>query len=276
MTNKIRPVGDDLEKLVKDEEEHVSVESSTSESSSVGIAFFDLSKSTEMKITEGHQVGIDNILLHNRLCTRITNRFNGVDVKGIGDGILVTFDDPMDACLAGMNIMVAIRNYTDFSTKGSITYGKIENVSSDGRNDVLGSAVDRCAKLLQLAEPYDLILDTPLYEMINSHISDYPTLTISDRGTAQLDGFDRLDIYNLDFETVESEMAVHGRRKIDEKRDFISSATDEVIEMGIGITTFSDYFVSRSNVEFKEAVIKLLERGVDFKCIMLDPESVLV
>lgn len=63
-----------------------------------------------------------------------------------------------------------------------------------------------------------------------------------------------------------------GRVSIRHKTDFISSAQKEVIEVGVRLKTFADYFNSRKEKEYKDYITTLLERGVNFKAYMLDPE----
>ncbi len=65
----------------------------------------------------------------------------------------------------------------------------------------------------------------------------------------------------------------NGRRSITEKIEFIKDAKHEVIEMGIRLNTFSKYFIGRNDSEFKDHIVALLERGVEFKCLMMDPEA---
>ena len=63
-----------------------------------------------------------------------------------------------------------------------------------------------------------------------------------------------------------------GRVSIAQKTAFISTAQKEVIEVGIRLKTFTEYFFSRKDKEYKEFVIALLKRGVSFKGYLLDPE----
>lgn len=63
----------------------------------------------------------------------------------------------------------------------------------------------------------------------------------------------------------------NGRLEIAEKVAFISTAKVEVIEFGVSLNTFSNYFTSRNDEEFKAPVMKLLDDGVHFKCYMLNP-----
>lgn len=64
-----------------------------------------------------------------------------------------------------------------------------------------------------------------------------------------------------------------GRLSIQEKVEFINTAKEEVVEMGVRLRTFVDYFRSRSDHEFAEPVRNLLKRGVNFKLYILDPSS---
>lgn len=63
-----------------------------------------------------------------------------------------------------------------------------------------------------------------------------------------------------------------GRLSIQQKVDFFATATCSVIELGLTLNTFSNYFFSRNEYEFKIPISRLLERGVDFHCYLLDPD----
>jgi hypothetical protein len=63
-----------------------------------------------------------------------------------------------------------------------------------------------------------------------------------------------------------------GRLEIQQKVRFISMAQKEVVEFGVTLNTFSSYFKSRKDSEFKTHVELLLQKGVNFKCYLLDPE----
>jgi hypothetical protein len=64
-----------------------------------------------------------------------------------------------------------------------------------------------------------------------------------------------------------------GRVTIQHKTAFIQSAQSEVIEVGTRLKTFTDYFFSRSEQEYKAHIIALLKRGVKLRFYMLDPDS---
>lgn len=63
-----------------------------------------------------------------------------------------------------------------------------------------------------------------------------------------------------------------GRLEISEKVAFFKSAQNEVIEFGVTLNTFTNYFISRNDDEFKKHIIDLLKKGVNFKCYLLNPD----
>ena len=64
-----------------------------------------------------------------------------------------------------------------------------------------------------------------------------------------------------------------GRRSTGEKIQFIKNAKKEIIEVGIRLHTFSQYFTSRRKSEFRDHIEQLLKKGVNMKCLMMDPGS---
>lgn len=62
-----------------------------------------------------------------------------------------------------------------------------------------------------------------------------------------------------------------GRLDIADKVRFFSTAQKEMIEFGLTLNTFTGYFFRRRPDEFKLPIYRLLERGVNIKCYLLDP-----
>lgn len=63
-----------------------------------------------------------------------------------------------------------------------------------------------------------------------------------------------------------------GRLNLADKVDFFSTAQKEMIEFGITLNTFSSYFESRRPTAFKQPIQQLLEKGVQIKCFLLNPD----
>lgn len=63
-----------------------------------------------------------------------------------------------------------------------------------------------------------------------------------------------------------------GRPSISDKVDILLTAKFEVVNLGIAHRSFVGYFEQRPAREFKEPIFNLLEKGVVFKYIFLDPD----
>lgn len=61
-----------------------------------------------------------------------------------------------------------------------------------------------------------------------------------------------------------------GRLGPADKIRFLSTAQKEIIEFGLTLNTFSNYFVSFRGSIFKNPIIQLLREGVNIKCYILD------
>ncbi len=64
-----------------------------------------------------------------------------------------------------------------------------------------------------------------------------------------------------------------GRVSVPEKTRFIVTARQEVVEVGVRLNSFSNYFISENESAYKIHILDLLGRGVNIKGYLLDPES---
>jgi len=62
------------------------------------------------------------------------------------------------------------------------------------------------------------------------------------------------------------------RPPLEDKLEVVGKAKIEVTELGTALRTFVSYFEQRSESEYKAHVTRLLKEGVDFRCVMIDPE----
>jgi len=67
-----------------------------------------------------------------------------------------------------------------------------------------------------------------------------------------------------------------GRMPLHEKMEYLSSATEEIIELGIGLTTFSDNYYKQRSPECKDIIKKLIKDGVKIKCYIIDDKNPLL
>ena len=63
-----------------------------------------------------------------------------------------------------------------------------------------------------------------------------------------------------------------GRLSIPDKVAFLKKAQKEIIEFGVRLNAFTDYFLSRSAHEFRNHIEELMSRGVNLKLYLLDPD----
>ena len=245
------------------------------------VAIFDLPGSTALKLERGHYEGARRALHHNLLCQEVAEAFEGRVVKHLGDGILVCFDDAVNACRAAVAVKAGLRILDGMKTKAGITFGEIEELTVNGVPDILGDTVDRCARLQALARPNQIIVDGALRDAVRSHLRDYGDLRLSESITIRAKGVGVIEACELvakgdrptGFDGVSS-FTIHegGRLSLPEKVEFLEGARSEIIELGIGLTTFAQYFVSRKPSEFRDHVWRLLAVGVDLKCFALDTD----
>ncbi|MCB2054785.1 MAG: hypothetical protein KDE35_11150 [Geminicoccaceae bacterium] len=64
-----------------------------------------------------------------------------------------------------------------------------------------------------------------------------------------------------------------GRLPVPDKVAFLEKAEQEIIEFGVRLNAFADYFLTRSAHEFRNHIEKLMEKGVNLKLYLLDPDS---
>lgn len=71
----------------------------------------------------------------------------------------------------------------------------------------------------------------------------------------------------------EIEVYEKGRITLKDKLDFIQIAQKEVVEIGVSLRTLTTYFTSRNRFEYKIYIEKLLEKGINFKFYVLNPNT---
>jgi len=216
------------------------------------IAMFDLTGSTAMKVQRGHTYGIKTALIHNILCRDLFNKFDGSIVKELGDGILATFDDPLKACLASINLK-NVMTQEKIQTKGALTIGKVEEISLENSNDILGSPVDKCSRILGCTLPMQILIDRALHDIVISFLKDYADVLVSQSISTHLREYGSTEIYEISSQQLGLKGHIsypfriyeEGRLSIEEKVAFMKGACSQVIELGTGLTEFSNYFYSR-------------------------------
>lgn len=160
------------------------------------IAIFDLSDSTRLKLKIGHDETIKKIFLHNQICKVISKRFKGIIIKEMGDGILVAFNEPLQACLAAINIQIATYK-NEIISKAALTFGIVEEAKLDKTVDVFGTAVDLCARIEKYAFPNQILIDRSLYDVVKSQLITYNDIKIGNAMKIVLKGYGEGEVYEI-------------------------------------------------------------------------------
>lgn len=83
------------------------------------------------------------------------------------------------------------------------------------------------------------------------------------------------DVLPGQFETHSKKTALYSleRRSVQDKIELITSARSEIIELGVRLKNFSSHFTDVGDDKFRSPLIESMNRGVNFKCYVLDPKS---
>jgi class 3 adenylate cyclase len=247
------------------------------------VGFFDLAGSTARKLERGHLEGLRAMSTHNTACTKIGALFGGRSIKLLGDGVLMIFDDPLRAVLASVNVRYGLAKFANLSTKVGLTTGLVEIIKVGSQTDIIGSAVDRCARLESIASAGQIVIDRPLFDAVRSYLKDYRGLRVGEPVMQTLSGIGDAEVREVligsthgKFQRFAREafrLYEGGRLPLAEKAKFLESAQSEVIEIGIGLVTFATYFHKFDKSLFKEPVRRMIKRGVSLKCFAIDPDT---
>ncbi len=249
------------------------------ETRTLAVASFDLTSSVAMKVDLGHSVGTKSGLLHNRLCRLVSEAHGGQMIKELGDGVLCCFDDPIGACRAAVDVQRAVAE-VGLVTKGSICLGIVELVQLDGTLDVLGTTVDRCARVLGSALPGQILLDRPIYDAAKSFLANMPELVTGPPLGVFLRGLGPTEVVELvgnaaDLQgAVLTPLALHdeGPPAGEEIAAFVAAAQHDVVDLSVGLSGLAGGFADGDATDLSKVVGDLLRRGVSIRVATMDPD----
>jgi len=116
---------------------------------------------------------LDVLERHNRLLRPFFPRFNGREVKTIGDSFLVEFDSALDATNCALEIQRFLHDYNVSSRdewKITLRIGiHLGDVVHPGR-DVFGDAVNIASRLQPLAEPEGVCVSDQVYGQVRNKV----------------------------------------------------------------------------------------------------------
>ncbi|MCC6211712.1 MAG: adenylate/guanylate cyclase domain-containing protein [Burkholderiales bacterium] len=131
------------------------------------VLFVDVTDSTRLYESLGDTVAL---ALINGLFARLDKliaKCGGAVVKTLGDGIICTFEDPDNAFRAAVEIQTSVRSSAEKSAnrlqlKIGFTWGPV--ILS--RGDVFGDTMNVCARLVELANPEQILTSAPTVDAL--------------------------------------------------------------------------------------------------------------
>lgn len=144
------------------------------------IMFTDLVGSTEYKRRMGHTKGFMRNRVFCDTCERGVERFDGMVVKRLGDGVMAVFESAMDAVLTALMIRRTIeanrrklkKLIGPVQYRIGITCGYVKEISGDAP-DYIGHAMDKGARIESVAKSNQVLIDEIVYGLIHTKIRDY-------------------------------------------------------------------------------------------------------
>ena len=143
------------------------------------VLFTDVVGSTDRAAKLGDSGWRDLLQRHDALVREQVERYRGVFVKSLGDGILATFDGPSRAISAAIAIRDGVRQL-GLDVRAGLHTGECELLADD---DIGGLAVHIGARLGSLAAPGEVLVSSTVRDLIVG--SDQ---ILADRGEHQLKG----------------------------------------------------------------------------------------
>jgi len=144
------------------------------------IMFTDLESSTEYKREMGHSKGYMRNRLFCDICENAVKKHKGHVVKRLGDGVMVVFENAIDAVLASLLIKRSIaanrkklkKLVGPMNYRIGITCGYVKQIP--GRNkDYIGHAMDKGSRIQTNALRNQVLIDEIVYGLIHTKIRDY-------------------------------------------------------------------------------------------------------
>lgn len=133
--------------------------------------FTDLVGSAELKRRLGDTIAADAIEKHDRLFRDCLSRHDGIEEQDTGDGFLVRFDRPTDAIRCALDFQEGLAELNTperLHARVGIHMGEITRIAGekegDGREKIVGLAVDTTARLMGLALPNQILMTVGTFD----------------------------------------------------------------------------------------------------------------
>jgi len=142
---------------------------------------------------------------HNQLLRPIFSRYNGREVKNMGDAFLVEFDSALAATKCSIEMQRVLRRHNErVREKLLVRIGIHVGDVIHQKNDVFGDAVNIASRIEPLAEGGDICISEQVYAQVRNKIS-FPLTKLESRDLRSI-------AFPIDVYKVELPWAHHGKR----------------------------------------------------------------
>ena len=166
----------------------------------ISILFTDLDGSTEVLNRLGDEGNQGLMRMHNGIIRDSITRYGGTEVKTMGDGFMIVFQNPKDAANCAIDAQRRLQGYNEergdslLNVRMGINIG--EAIEEGG--DFFGNAVVIAGRVMSMASGGQ-ILTSEQFRKLSNNDGDLP---FRDWGWKRLKGFDlRQHIYELNWKT---------------------------------------------------------------------------
>jgi len=166
------------------------------------LMFTDLTESTALYEQVGDPQAFFLVQQHFARLREVIISNNGAIVKTIGDAVMATFENSVDAVNSSLEALVAIETFNDsisesVEIKIGIHKGYCIAISSNDQQDYFGQTVNTAARVQGLAESRQVILSQEVYETEGIQALLEQTCQVKTR-TERVKGIGKeLDLYQL-------------------------------------------------------------------------------
>jgi adenylate cyclase len=146
---------------------------------------------------KNEQLALEVLEQHREIVRRIVARYNGREVKTMGDAFLIEFDSALEAAQCAVKIQRTLHDYNQRSVVERRVHLRIGVHVGDvlrRQNDILGDAVNIASRIEPLAEPDEICISQQVFDQVRNKID----CAVENLGPRQLKNIEFLvDVYRI-------------------------------------------------------------------------------
>jgi len=174
---------------------------------SYAIGIVDLVDSTRYFPEGGESLGKEAKRRHNEIASHIFTNYNQETEPPKGDGFLFWGKDPIQSCLASIDVIKQIKTEVihhskedkqyNMATKIVLTKGLIETME-DEKDLTHGQAAHKCQRIMEAAwqKHHTVLIDSSVFDEIKNHLSE-ADIIYSGPYTLKVEEFGEIEVYQI-------------------------------------------------------------------------------